>query len=436
MTKVLVADETPWSLAQTAQETGALLIDSPWIQSVDASTWMDRLTSKLLKPLADPQNLQLQRNIYGGIHMFFARPATRQLDVEHAKELDDEFFQSRPIGYFASRIESLLRDRPKGSAPSFGTHGEEFASRCGVESPSDVLGVSEEDWELQVAVDAFSVRHHAAESLVRLYHALTIGAESEAAARSTWCAVVEGPSKTVDLVKQARLFMDSREGVEDFWRLVFPEKISQHPEMAEEANQSLNVMADWVRHAMSLLVRDDININAANNKIKHGLAVRPKAKTLATITTIPPNADGSVPLSALSDENSFNVLEGITAEYLSRPQTPGRRQGLEMTVLNLRPVTLLTEAWLIATVHAAMFHIAAAKHFADRDVTIQPYPALPLDTTPERVVGGAAIGVRYPVTTPPDGGLVDRVEGIAFPNHFLSTKFFSEEPQKGVIVDG
>lgn len=367
--------------------------------------------------------------------MIFRQPAKQQLDSEHARELDDSFFQSRPFGYFVSRISSLLREAHSESGVDPGKLGIEFASQFGAKSPADLLEASEADYELQVALDAFSVRHHAAESLVRLYHALTVGAEKQGDLICTWSAVAEGPTKTVDLVDQSRAFFNNQANTKDFWRLVLPEAVADHSEVHEEVNQSLDVMVEWLFHAMSLLVREDININAANNKIKHGLAVRPNAKLLVTLSTQAPDAEGNVPLSALTGDQSFNVLEGVTAEYLARPRPSKRSQGLEMTVLNLRPVTMLTETWLMATTHAAMFHVAAAQHFNGRDVKFQSFPSLPLNTTPARVLGGAALGLRYPATTPPDGGPVDRKSGIAFPDRFMPLNLLREGPRKGVVVE-
>ena len=73
---------------------------------------------------------------------------------------------------------------------------------------------------------------------------------------------------------------------------VFPEEVAAHPGMQREADRALNVLGDWLTHAMWLLVRGDINMNPAHNKLKHGLAVRARDDVLATVTTQAPNSGG------------------------------------------------------------------------------------------------------------------------------------------------
>lgn len=55
-----------------------------------------------------------------------------------------------------------------------------------------------------------------------------------------------------------------------------------------EATSALNVMGSWLHRAMTLLVRNDINLNAGYNKVKHGLAVRPRDDVVIAFTTVPP----------------------------------------------------------------------------------------------------------------------------------------------------
>ena len=229
----------------------------------------------------------------------FTSPSKARLDANIALSLDDSFFLSRPFGYFSSRISSLLGSYPPDDAES-GQIGREFASLLGQGTHRDLLSFNESDRELQVAIDAFALRHHAAESLVRLYHSLTVGTAAQGPVKCVWAAIAEGPTKTVDLVREAKEFLRSPTGHDTFWRVVFPEEVADHPEMQRKADQALNVLGDWLTHAMSLLVRGDININAAHNKLKHGLAVRARDDVLATVTTQAPTPDGGVPLSSLT----------------------------------------------------------------------------------------------------------------------------------------
>jgi hypothetical protein len=366
----------------------------------------------------------------------FTPPAGRNLTAAQAAELDDSYFQARPFGYFSSRIATLMASNQASDDKVADGVAADLAAALGQTSASDLLDFNDSDRELQVATDAFALRHHAAESLVRLYHGLTIGIGAQGPVRCIWSAVAEGPNKTVDLVEQTTSHLLSPEGHENFWTLVFPKEMATRHELEQQANQSLNVVGDWLSHAMNLLVRTDININAAHNKVKHGLAIRARGDLRLTLTTQAPNPDGTVPLSALTGDNAVDIFDAATLDFLARPPIQGnRKQGLEVSSLKLVPATLLAETWLMSVAHAAMFHVAAARHFTDRDTPFQPFPRLPLGPTPKQLLGEAVVGMRHPVTSPPDGGPVDRTTGIAFRTAFVPLAVNFDEKFTGRVVD-
>lgn len=366
----------------------------------------------------------------------FKPPDGRNLTAVQAAELDDSYFQSRPFGYFSSRIATLMAGNHASDNTMAGGVAADLAAALGQRSTSDLLDFNDSDRELQVATDAFALRHHAAESLVRLYHGLTIGIGAQGSVRCVWSAVAEGPTKTVDVVKQSRAHLLSPEGHENFWTMVFPKVIAARHELEQPANQSLNVVGDWLSHAMNLLVRTDININAAHNKVKHGLAIRARDDLRLTFTTQGPNPDGTVPLSALTGDHAVDIFDATTLDFLARPPIQDKRkQGLEVSSLKLVPATLLAETWLMSVAHAAMFHVAAAQHFAGRETPFQPFPRLPLGPTPEQLLGDAVVGMRHPVTTPPDGGPLDRTTGIAFRTTFVPLAVNYGEKVTGRVVE-
>jgi hypothetical protein len=224
-----------------------------------------------------------------------------------------------------------------------------------------------------VATDSFAVRYHTAEALVRLYHGLTVGSTAGGSAACVWASVADGPLRTVDLVEQASSHLRSTPGREAFWSLVLPSAVA--PEATQEMVTALNIMGAWLQRAMALLIRDDININAAHNKVKHGLAVRPRDDVRITFTTQGPNADGTIPVSALTGPDAVDLFGTVTLDYLARPSKQhGRRQGLEVSTLRLSPEVLLAEAWMMAVTHGAMFYVAAAQHFAGREGLLATYP--------------------------------------------------------------
>lgn len=349
----------------------------------------------------------------------FIAPQGPQLTSAQALELDDDYFRSSPFGYFSARIHALISASDVPEADITAGLGSEFSALLGLEAGQGLLRFTESDRQLQIATDSFAVRHHAAEALVRLYHALTAPPPSDGSFPCVWAAITNGPLKTVDLVKKASAHLNSAAGHDSFWTLVLPASAANRPDQAREITTALNVMGDWLTHAMNLLVRDDVSTNSANNKVKHGLAVRSRNDTRVTLTTVRPNPDGTVPLSSLTGKGAIDILDSVSLAYLSRPPSQSRKQGLEISALNLSPPRLLAETWMMTNTLGCMFHIAAAHHFGGREAAIAEYPRLPLRPTPTQLLGDSVVGMRFPITSPPDGGELDRKAGVAFQSAFV-----------------
>ncbi|WP_284978682.1 hypothetical protein [Arthrobacter sp. fls2-241-R2A-200] len=366
----------------------------------------------------------------------FTNPEGRNLTPAQAMDLDDNYFGSRPLGYFSSRIASLISSAGTLQADTTEGMGGQVAAALGLSGVPGILIFTESDRELQIATDSFAVRHHAAESLVRLYHALTVVAPKMGVERCVWAAIAEGPNRTTVLVDEAKAQLLSTTGLETFWKTVLPNGAeTASAEQMEMMNKALGVMAAWLQHAMYLLVRDDIDINAAHNKVKHGLAVRSRDDNLLTFTTDPPNSDGTFSLSALTGKNAVDIFSSPTLDYLARPKSKGRKQGLEVTTLALAPSVLLAESWMMSVTYGAMFQVAASRHFQGRDVPFMAYPSLPLAPTPEQLLGESVVGMRHPVTSPPDGGALDRTAGIAFQSTFMPLDIDFPGSTSRVVVD-
>jgi hypothetical protein len=278
------------------------------------------------------------------------------------------------------------------------------------------------------------VRHLAAEALVRLYHALTVPADRTDPAPCVWARIADGPFSLADVVKKAQSHLDRNR--DSFWRLILPGPANTELE-ADKLNRALNVLGAWLGHAMHLLMRDDIDVNAAHNKVKHGLAVR-AGIDLATFTPKPLERGAPVPISAVTGPSAVDIFAGPTLDYLARPhKINGRRQGLEITTLNLNPATLLAEGWMIATTFGAMFHIAAARHHSRRTTELATYPRLPLGPTPRELLPDAVVvGLRQPLTTPPDGGALDRTTSIGYQRSYQALYVDLDGGWSGTITDG
>jgi hypothetical protein len=93
---------------------------------------------------------------------------------------------------------------------------------------------------------------------------------------------------------------------------------------------------------------------AANNKVKHGLAVRARSDMRVTFVSQQPNDDGSVPLSAFTGDGAIDIFDQPVLESLAPgPRVDGHRQGLELTQLRLKPSAILAEVFMLAMTHPA-----------------------------------------------------------------------------------
>ena len=79
---------------------------------------------------------------------------------------------AHPAEYFASRISSLLAAERSATVPTPADEPEFFAA-LGLTESDALLALEERDRRLQIAVEAVSLRHQAAEALMRFLYAVT-----------------------------------------------------------------------------------------------------------------------------------------------------------------------------------------------------------------------------------------------------------------------
>lgn len=350
------------------------------------------------------------------------------LSEGHAKALDDEFFLSHPAAYFASRISSLLAAERSVAVPAPADEPE-FFEALGLAVTDDSLAFDEQDRRLQVAVEALSLRHQAAEALLRFMYAVTAAKPKEGDAPSTWLAVADSPIALIDVVEKtvAALSVDR----ELFLRCLF----TPETRVDEKAAAAANTAVAWVNHASSLLTGDELSVNAAHNKVKHGLAVRTRGDVRIEFITTPPDELGRIPVSAFGEGKSIPIFDRPMLTYLNRPQVQPK-QGLEAVSLRVEVPVVLAEAWMIAKVYAAMFHSRAKRHFGDElPEGVAPYPALAIGRLPEHVIGGRPLGYREAVTLPPDGTTEPRESGLLFHGTFIPMDIDYDSKVEGVVVE-
>jgi hypothetical protein len=122
--------------------------------------------------------------------------------------------------------------------------------------------------------------------------------------------------------------------------------------------------------------------------------------------------------------------------YLSRPHAKPR-QGIEAVSLRVEVPIVLAETWMIANIYAAVFHVAARKHFGgELPEGVAPYPTLVVGRLPEHVIGQRPLGFRSTITLPPDGTTPPRPEGLFFHGSFLPMQIDHDSKVSGVVVDG
>lgn len=209
-----------------------------------------------------------------------------------------------------------------------------------------------------------------------------------------------------------------------FHALVEPEE-RDAARSSSEVVDACNVFVDWLHYAATLLSTGvPIDLQAGHNKVKHGLAVRARSDMRVVFLITGPDADGSIPLSALTGPGAVDIFDQPVLEVLAQPRVDGHRQGLEVTQLRLKPSALLADAYMLAMAHGALFHVAALEHFTGRhdlreDQTPPSSPGYPVGgPRPSDIDASAPLGMRFPLTTPPEGGRVRREAGIGFRDHF------------------
>lgn len=355
----------------------------------------------------------------------------RDLTPEQARELDDTFLASDPFSYFRSRIAGLLNWHEAHGAglatpPPESSIRAEFNAYMQHSHVDDPMPTP--DVEAQIAADALALRHHVAEALVRLA-AARLTPPSTTGPRCLWVDLSRSEQHLRDV--EARLSAGAREPDAQVraMRAFLPRWVIEQAATAPGVDDALGVFLMWLSYARHLLRDRLIDVPAAHNKAKHGLAVRARADFLSQALTTPPSPEGTIPASVLNGPATVKLIDQPLLEVLAdAPKVDKHRQGLELTQLRLKPSALLADAYMLAWVHGALFHVAAAEHFADRtdtDEALCPpaFPGLPVGgPKPEHIDAEALIGMRWTLTNPPGGGPPRRDSGIGFRDVFIPVR--------------
>lgn len=361
-------------------------------------------------------------------------PTSDTLTPEMARELNDRFFSSDPLAYFHSRIDSLVSWASSPAVDYTTGLGADLLQRLG--QPAQHTSQTDEgSRELQVASDAFSLRQHVAESVIRLFVALLNIPKEPTDTTCLWVEVAGDRSDGAALVAQVQEFFESGQAATDFQPMVIPPAVVAGLNENDVGQQVLDVLSAWLAHAAYLLTQRQLDVNAAANKAKHGHAIRPRNNERWALSTTPPDENGDVPLSALTGESSIQLIDTPVIESLTVPRpNKQKHEGIELSWVKLDTATLLAEAKLMSTVHGALFHVAASKHFAGRtDAQAPPYPTLHTGPTPDDLLTGTLTGIRWPVTMPSDPAHAARQSALVWREG--TTPFRTGDPITGRVVE-
>jgi len=362
-------------------------------------------------------------------------PSGPELTADECRALDDDYFSSDPFSYFRSKIDALLdwSDDVIEAPPELSENRRRFCELVGSAAEA-CYPTTQEARRTQVALDAIQLRHQTAEALLRLIHA-RLTCRSSADSRSLWMELTRTPSQLRALVEELRPEVESPGFFAVMAGLMIP--LPNGTKLDKQAIAAVSNALLWVIRAAELVSSGPIDLNAANNKIKHGVSARPEAKLRITFTTQPPDEDGNVPIGALSGDSAFDVVDSIVLEYLSRPPKPHGSEplGFERTLLRADASALLAEAWMLAILHGAIFNTSAYRHNGDSPHPhTPPHPGLALGPVPERVLGQHVVGLRFPVTTSMSGR-VHRSPGMLYTDGSFQTLELGA-PTRGTVVEG
>lgn len=371
----------------------------------------------------------------GEDQVLYPTPTGPDLNPDECRELDDEYLLSDPTGYFRAKLEGLLGEEgPAGTSTVAGGSLRARFQRIAGEAARSRSPMTAEQRSMQVAVDAIQFRHQVAEALLRLIDARLTQRDS-ITPQSLWMNLIKSPIRLHELIERLRPQVESKEFPSIAAGLLIP--VPAGTTLDADMKEGVSAALDWIVRASEIVMTGHIDLNAANNKIKHGITARPEDKLRLTIATKPPNADGSIPLSHLTGPSALDVFDTIVLEYISRPPSPKGQEphGYERTLLRADAPVLLAEAWMLAITHGAIFHTCGYRHFGEMAVeAMAPHPGLLVGFRPQRILGKHVVGMRFPVTTSPQGK-IHRPPGMLLSDGVFMPMTF-DEGRSGVVVDG
>lgn len=240
-------------------------------------------------------------------------PTTESADLtpEQSRLLDDAFFGSNASSYWRARIDALLREA--GVIDYESTLAAEVTAHGIDPRMFSMTEPTEDEREMQRALDAFALRHHIAESLARLVRAVLRRWETPDS--SVWAMLADDRDDGYKIVKALRA-LEARGELPAQLFMPAAELRALPVEPPDDVARAVRMHWRWVQRAMELLVSDGLDTNVGNNKLKHGFAVRPRDDLRVSFMTQPPRPDGTIPLANV--EGGGTIIDARAIEFLER----------------------------------------------------------------------------------------------------------------------
>lgn len=258
--------------------------------------------------------------------------------------LNDIYFASDPTEYFEARLWQLMTmPDKKVDETHLGDEGPGTlaASFFGL-LPEFRFAPDDEDRERRrraTVIDALALRHHVAETTLRLYMALRMPD-----CKSPWfqMAIDKSPD---EFNKFCRFALAKGERAHEFRvevrGLAFPP--TSEPD-SPELEDFVTSIEQWLRHAAWIISEEGLDLGVAHNQVKHGLAIVATEKL--RVDFVSEVRDPSRP--TVDELNSgMPIIHAASIRYLDRHRPDkGHEFGWSLRIENADPATALAEAYM------------------------------------------------------------------------------------------
>lgn len=278
--------------------------------------------------------------------------------------LNDQYFTSDPTEYFEARLWQLLSmPEERDDETLFNDKQDTLAAHFFRLLPEFRFVPDSGDTERRMratVIESLALRHHVAETTLRLYMALRTDC------RSPWFQMAAAKSSD-EFNKFCRLLLTTGQPAaelrEEVRRIAFPPVAE--PRDGVELDDFITAFEEWLRHAAWIISENGLDLGAAYNQVKHGLAIMATEKLRVDVLT--DIRDPRHP--TVAELNSGTpIINAPSIRYLDRHRPDkGHEFGWSLRTENADPAPALAEAymgimtlrvlWKVGKVRFAPWHV-------------------------------------------------------------------------------